>query len=90
MARENYRFSEEELKQKHQAIDEQLSKLRQQLEQAKDREELPEDSSMRRMRPSARPRPLLAAGGRPKLPLEQLLKEQKRQQVIFENATIGP
>jgi potassium efflux system protein len=87
VARGNYRFSAEELKQKQLSIDEQLRKLRLSLEQAKDTEKTARQKLDAADAAIIKAQAVLAAGGRPARPLEQLLKEQKRQQVIFENAT---
>jgi len=87
-AQANYRFSEEELNQKFQAIDAYLKKARQKKEQARAYEK-----DARRQLDAAdaavkSAQALLAAGGRPKVPIEELLKEQKRRQIYFDDAGI--
>jgi small-conductance mechanosensitive channel len=88
VAKSNYRFSAEELKQKQQAIDEQLSRVRAKLEEAKDTEKIARKKLDALDAAVAKAQSALAAGDRPAVPLKQLLTEQRRQRVVFENATI--
>jgi potassium-dependent mechanosensitive channel len=88
VALDNYRFSEEDLKQKLQAIDDQLIKVRQRLAQDKNLEKTTRNQLDAAEVAVSKAQALLAAGGRPKIPLEQLLQEQKRRQIRFDDATI--
>jgi small-conductance mechanosensitive channel/septal ring factor EnvC (AmiA/AmiB activator) len=88
VSRAHYRFTEEELKQKLQAIDERLQKIRKSLEDDKNREK-----ESRRLLDAAeeavnKAQDVQAGSGRVKTPLGQLLQEQKRRQVSFEDAGI--
>jgi len=84
----NYRFSADELKQKQQSIDEQLIKLRFNLEQSKSAEKESRKKLDAVDAAIIKAQADLAAGKRPAVPLKQLLKEQKLQRVVFENTTI--
>lgn len=88
ITRGNYRFSAEELKEKQQSIDKQLSELRLKLQQSKSIEKATRrqldalDAAVNKAQAD------LAAGKRTTVSLQQLLKEQKIQRVVFENITI--
>jgi len=84
----NYRFSADELKQKQQLIDEQLIKLRFNLEQSKSAEKESRKKLDAVDAAIIKAQADLAAGKRPAVPLKQLLKEQRLQRVVFENTTI--
>ena len=88
VARGSYRFSEEELKQKIKAIDERLNHIRQLLEQSKNSEKDARKQLDAVEDTVSKAQAAQAAGGRPKIPLDQLLKEQKRRQVRFEDASL--
>ncbi len=85
-AQGNYRFTEDELKQKVQAIDDQLKRVRQKKEQAKDYEK-----DARRQLDAAtaavkKAQAVSAAGGKPKTPVEQLLREETRRQLYLDDS----
>lgn len=88
VVRGNYRFSADELKQKQQALDEQSSENQLRLEQSKTIEKV-----VRRQLDAVdaaiiKAQADLAAGKKTAVPLKQLLKEQRRLRVVFENTTI--
>jgi small-conductance mechanosensitive channel len=88
VARENYRFTAEDLEQKLRAIDAQLTKARQALELAKGEENEARGKLDGAELATSGAQTLLAAGGRPKIPVERLLREQKRWQVRFDAASM--
>jgi len=88
VARGNYRFSAEEHQQKIQSIDAQLIKIHQLLELNKGKENavrLKLDAAEAATKAALS---VQAAGGVPKVPVERLLREQKRWQIQFDDATI--
>lgn len=88
VARGSYRFSEEKLKQKIKDIDERLNHVRQLLEQSKKREKEARKQLDAAEDAVSKARATQAAGGKLKIPLEQLMKEQKRRQAQFEDASL--
>ncbi|HEY5974399.1 MAG TPA: mechanosensitive ion channel domain-containing protein [Geobacteraceae bacterium] len=86
VAKVNFRFTEEELEQRIQAIDEQIAKTRQMLEQAKSIEK--ESRRQLDLAESAigKSEAALAAGQRSPASLEQLVRERKRNQARFDDA----
>jgi len=88
VARENYRFTATDLQQKLKAIDERLIGVRQMLELAKNKENETRSKLDQAEAATRAAQTVQAAGGRPKMPVERLLKEQKRWQVRFDDAAI--
>jgi len=88
IAKGNYSFTAEELKQKIHFIDDTIDTTKKFLDQAKDDEKFSRrqldtiDAAVK----SANAK--IAAGGRSHLQLEMLLRKQKQQWIIFEDATI--
>lgn len=87
-AQGNYRFTEDELKQKIQAIDDQLKKVRQRNDQAKDYEKDARRQLELANEAVKKAQAVLGAGGRSKIHLGQLLREQKRRQIYLDDAGI--
>jgi small-conductance mechanosensitive channel len=86
--RGNYRFSADELKEKQQAIDAQLSTLQLALQKSRSAEKNTRRELDRLDAAVSKAQADLAAGKRTTVSLQQLLKEQKLQRVVFENTTI--
>lgn len=86
--RGNYRFSADELKEKQQAIDAQLNTLQLALQKSKSAEKNTRRELDRLDAAVIKAQADLAAGKRTTVSLQQLLKEQKLQRVVFENTTI--
>lgn len=86
--RGNYRFSADELKEKQQAIDEQLRTLQLALQKSKSAEKATRRELDRLDAAVNKAQADSAAGRQSTSSLQQLLKEQKLQRIVFENTTI--
>jgi len=88
VARGNYRFTAEELQQKFQDIDAKLIKGHQMLELAKGKENNIRIKLDAAEAAATAAQAVQASGGKTKVPVERLLKDLKRLQIQFDDATI--